>query len=450
MAYVSTPTFAQFRTQLAARLDDYNRVFWGDPELKRLTWESLRAWNAFAQFSRDTVAFTTVAGQVFYDLAQNPQLSASLGSKLMTTLKDQDLVLDMEYHLLEVPNNWSVSQVWDGTDMFTMDDLVRAVERRRNQFLLETGMMLTHSTPAGPTANGNGIVSLSDSIIDVRRVAFTDSVLSSTRVLDETDEWTATHFAAGWNGAPGNPLAWSEFQNPHVSLQLLPPNLNAGTLDLLTVNSPADLNVATGALLHIPDDFAWVIKWGALADLLGRDGQARDPNRAAYCEQRWQEGLLAAKFAASVNLIQLSSSFIGSQSLSDVDQFNPTWVNAAQATPTQSGMASWNMLWVSPPPTGGQTVTLDIVRNQPLPSADTDVLQIGREQVDAVLDYAVHLASFKMGGDEFMATGRGYENMVRLAMEHNKRLAAQAKGFRFMQDVAWKEFKQRPMKEEAA
>jgi len=51
----------------------------------------------------------------------------------------------------------------------------------------------------------------------------------------------------------------------------------------------------TGVTVPIPNDFAWYVKWGTMADMLKIQGQANDPIRAEYCEMRFQEGIELAK-----------------------------------------------------------------------------------------------------------------------------------------------------------
>ena len=70
--------------------------------------------------------------------------------------------------------------------------------------------------------------------------------------------------------------------------------------------------------------------------------------------------------------------------------------------------------------------TMDVIRNTPVPVLDADFLQIGREQLDSILDYAEHLAAFKMAGAEFAATVRQSNNFLLAAMQYNWRLAAAA------------------------
>jgi hypothetical protein len=51
-------------------------------------------------------------------------------------------------------------------------------------------------------------------------------------------------------------------------------------------------------------------------------------------------------------------------------------------------------------------------------------LQVNRGQIDPILDYAQHIASFKMGGAEFDGTTRLFENLISCAKTQNTRLDA--------------------------
>lgn len=414
-------TFGQSKTMLANRLDDPTKVYWLDDELGLYLKESLRTWNSMAAYWRVRSSFSTANATPFY------ALESTLPAGIFDfTVTDRDSVALMEYHLLEAVNNWGISTAWAGTDMFTMDDLQGALQRRRNQFLKDSGMVITHRTnPVVPSPVGR--VSLPDNIIDVRRVAWITPGSGLITPLYRGDEWELNSFLNGWPQNPTDPpFIYSSIAPPPITLQLGPPPLNPGTLDLLTVQSPADLDVTAGVAINVPDDFAWVPKWGALSDLLFREGQSNDPARAAYCEQRYQEGVLLARLMASVMTVQVNDVQVPVDSLDDFDKFNPSWQNVSTptSTPTNAAMAGYNMLALNPSPDGVYGITLDLVQKAPIPANDAAFVQIGREELDTILDYAEHIARFKEGGAEFQATVPMYNDFFRNAAVYNERLKA--------------------------
>ena len=411
-------TFSALKTQLANRLGDVSKIYWRDVELGLYVKESLRTWQAFSAFWRVRATFNTAAGTEFYDLP------AQMSSVLGYNLKDQDIVKDLQYHLLENADTDPAGSSWVGTEMFVLADLTAAIERRRNQFLAETGIVVTRSTPNMPPPPVSR-VPLADTTIDVRRVVWkrNDGTFSNCW---RSDEWELSAGALHWEVNPAVPYAYSILATPPLTLQVAPAPLDAATLDLLTVDTPAALDPTTGVLLNIPDNFAWVIKWGALADLLGKDGQARDPQRAAFCEQRYQLGVNLARQSAVIILCEIQGDTVLTEALEAIDAERPGWQGSATATPTDICIAGWNLIALRPVPDGIYSVTMDVAQNAPVPSADVDQVQLGREQLDAVLDYAEHLAAFKMGGAEFDATLRQAENFMRQATTYNERLAASA------------------------
>lgn len=457
-------TFAQAKTALAGRLGDPSKIFWKDGEIGRLINESTRTWNSIAQFYRDRCTFNTQNGIAFYDLTQssNPNLitgnggltSTSASAMLGYSITDQYLINDIQYHLIE-PVTTDFAAGWTGTEMFTMDDLVRAIERRRNLFLLLTGFHLSHSQVNYNPPLGDGRIALSDSTQLVRRVSWLNFDNEFTPLWRD-DEESANFLIPNWAINGEVPIAYSMIQSPPINIQTIPISDDIGTLDLITVDSPSNLNEITGTLLNIPDDFSWVVKFGALADLLGKDSQAYDPQRSAYCEQRFQEGVRFALAGGTINQVTLDGITIAPSDLADFDAFKPNWQNISVTTNEKIedlAIAGRNLIAVSPVPNAeSHSIQLDIVRNIPIPANDGDFIQVGREHFDAILDYATHLAMFKVGGAEFEGTATLANRAMSQAMYHNRQLRAEAKDYDIMQGYSNKEDEDRPrmIKEEAA
>jgi hypothetical protein len=425
MPYAHT-TFGTLKTDLALRLGDSGNVYWANAELGRYIVESLRTWNGLAAYWRDRGVFASVNAQPFYDLGS--VLAVQLG-RSVTDAQIETTILDSLLEPVTIP--------YAGTEQFTQADITAAMQKRRDQFLLETGSVLSHATQVSPITP-TGRFNLPDTTIDVRRAAFQDAGGTFTNLWRE-DEFAMTSYLPNWSVSPGNPQAYSLVVTPPVQLQIAPPPAMAGILDLVTVDTGAALNPAAGVALGVPEDFSWAIKWGALADLLGRDGPGRDPQRSAYCEKRWQEGVEVCRLTTSVLEAQIDGVPQSVDSLFDLDTFNGGWQSLAPQTPTIVAMAGLNLLVLAPPPNAPHSVTADILRNIPVPAVDADQVVVGREVLNVVLDYAEHLAAFKMGGTEFEATVGHYARLVRLAQQQNERWRAQAKLAEVLHDRARRE-----------
>jgi len=197
---------------------------------------------------------------------------------------------------------------------------------------------------------------------------------------------------------------------------LIPPPLDTGTLDLLTVDKgPAVDPSSPTAVLGVPDDWAWVVTYGALSCLLGRDGLAFDPMRAAYCDQRWTQGIALCAAASVVLTARVENQTRLITSFNDLDRYSRSW-QTQRAQPRMPALMGHNMLGLSPVPntpsaSPSYAITLDVVRNAPIPRALNQVVQIAPAYIDSVLDYAQHLALFKEGGAQLGAAMPLLESM---------------------------------------
>lgn len=422
-------TLNQAQSELAFRLDDQSNVFWSVPELTIYLQEALRTWQAVSGYWRNRFTFDLTLNINFYDLTQQAN------TLLAYTIKDSDLVSEMLYHLLEVQLSLGL---YVGTDMFSLVDFTNAIQNRRDQFLEETGMVLSVATSNWP-APGQGRAPLADTTIDVRRVAWFSGISQKWATVWRSSEFGARAFSPNWATSTADPpVEFSVAAEPPVTLQLIPPPANPGQVQLLTLNAGATLNPTVGVLLGIPDNFAWVVKWGALADILGKEGQAQDLPRAKYCEQRWREGIQIARIHTSVVNTLLNGVQQPTNALNSLDSFMPNWQNDVKGPPADAALASWNMFVVHPAPDalGPYSVALDVVQNAPVPLLGGDFVQLGREELDVVLDYAQHLCDFKRGGAEFLGTTGFYDRFLRLAGVYNERLRAAVDFFSPMADRA--------------
>lgn len=400
------------RTALGLRLQDSGNSYWGVAELNSFLVAALRTWQALTASYREQAEFASTAGGVYYDLVT--KLPVQYGY----TVTDTQLVTAIQNHLLE-----PVGIPWTGSNQFTLDQVTQAVQKRRDQFLRDTGMVVGRilgSIAATPPGNR---IQLPDTTIAVRRVVWrgADTIFVP---LYRTDEFGATGFSA-LTTTPGDPYSYSVAVTPPVSLAIYPPPLDSGGVQILAVLAGVDLNPGVGVLLGVPDDYSQYVMFGALADLLGADGQCRDPQRAVYCDSRYQEGVSVGKLFPSGLQAYINGQPVNIDSTSAFDAFSPNWQNGT-GTPEKLGFTGRNQVVLNPVADAIYAVSLDTVRNMPVPVVDIDFLQVGREYVTSILDYAQHLASFKMGGQEFQNTQAQYGRFIQAAGHVNLMLKAQS------------------------
>lgn len=410
-------TQAQALTALAERLGDQSNVYWVLPELRLYLAEALRTWQALTGWYRGPGNLTVTAGETWYDLST--ALSAT--NPLSYNVTDQYLVSLMLYQILE---NQLAGGAWAGTDQFDLAQIQNALQNRLNRFLGDTGCVVTLFDQTADITPPATRIKIQPTIIDLRRVAWTSATSGLTFVLWRANEWEMNSFQNGWIQNPSDPpQVYSMSVTPPVSIQVAPATTESGTLEMLAVTSGPTLDLAsTATLLDIPDDFTWGIKWGALADMLNQDAQAKDVDRAQYCEKRYQEAVQLARAFPSVLQARVNGVPVYISSIFDMDSFSTGWENSANSTPASVGLEGRNFLALSPPPIGGTTVAVDVAANMAIPASDSDFIQVPPDVLDVIIDYAQHIASWKMGGKEFMETIGLYQNFLIEAANYNERL----------------------------
>jgi hypothetical protein len=105
-----------------------------------------------------------------------------------------------------------------------------------------------------------------------------------------------------------------------------------------------------------------------------------------------------------------------------MDSFSAEWDSDPKSYPVIV-CAGIDLVARTPITSATNGVGLTVVGNAPLPVLDTDFVQVPQDIADAILDYAQHVASFKMGGSEFTDTAPLYNNFIQAASETNNRIS---------------------------
>jgi hypothetical protein len=419
-------TLSDAMAALGARL--INPLYYTQPELQFSIIQAIRMWQAATTVYRERATFNTSINTPFYDLTVQiptpiPPVGGGTTSRgLGLNVTDQDLFSEIAYHLLEPSSRTG----WIGSAQFTQDTVLKSLQRSRNQFLSDTAAVQSAFSIIGPNPPTSRI-SLPDKTIDIRRIAWIDTPGGLHYQIFRDDDFSATSFNPGWPQNPGIPQIYSSAVSPPTTIEVIPGPLNVGTLELVTVQNGPDLTLAGGGVvLGIPDDFAWAVKYGALAILFALDGTTLDPARAQYCRSLYQIGVELAKINPSVLMVRINDELIYTGSIFDMDTYMPGWEDKPGA-PIYSAMSGRNILAVGPIADAvGYGVTVDYVPNAPIPIQLGDFIQIGRESLDAVLGMAQCICAFKQGGDEFMSTIPYQKEFLRIAAVQNSKLAANA------------------------
>lgn len=409
MVYTTT-TWSDYRQKLSDHLDPL-KVFFSDngvhPEVGLLLVEALREWNCLVNKYKKRITLNLDPTALYYDLH-------TLGDFPMI-VTDQQIVMEMTHHLLEPEQALG----FGGTAMFTQDEIWGHLNRCRNQFLMDTGILLAVNSSL-PLIAGETLTSFSEGVIDCRRVVWRQPNGTKTH-LWRGDEFESDTSLAGWryNSHPF-PVAYSILRPQPLQLRIMPGSTTPGVVDVLATRIGAPMVPLFPTWIGVPDDLSWGIKWGVIGDLMSHEEQSRDPMRALYAKKRYEECVEIAKNRSIVTGAQIEGKWLPVGTMHDLDAAMPRWMNTT-GPPRVLGTNGYTLA-VGPIPDQPYKITLDIVESTTYDF--NGCVQLGLEEIDIVLEMAHHLGSFKQGGMEFQVSEELHKAFIEEAALVNSRIRA--------------------------
>ena len=403
-------TFGSAKQELALRLGDTQMVRWTDAELGAWLTESLRVWNCLTAYWAAPYTFT------YPSPAANWVASNGAGSPRQQTLTDTDVYTLIEYHLLEPPTGAS----WTGTNQYSITDLSQGCSRRRNEILQAASCNMVEQVIS--LVPNTYVAQMTDLALDVRRCRWVPAVNQGAPVtLQRGDTRSFQYFTPSFPQNRRRPLRWDVIGSPPEQITLDTQVPVPSTLQVLEVQGGQDFNPPGGLPLLIPDDWMWVLKFGAMADILSKEQEGKDIQRAEYCRKRYTEGL-----KLMVEMPWLLQGFVDgvavdTQAVAGADRFNYEWQSRSTAFP-EIVVGGIDLFALSPTPTGTTSVSMTLVGNAPIPANNAAFIEVARDVMDAILDESQHLALFHMGGQEFVASIDLHKSFVQAAGRQNSRL----------------------------
>lgn len=189
----------------------------------------------------------------------------------------------IQYHTLEPPDSGAT---WP-SGMWTQAEVVRYLNQRQDRLLRDTHLQvgLVDIT----VTQGDNLYDLPDDWIRTIRVVWMPDSGGSVE-LTSGDSWEADHGIPTWTYVEGPPKLY--YEEPTLNIRIAPLPDEAGALQVYYVPIGAQFD-GTGEIFTVPDEFVPTVKYGALADMLGKVGRGMDP-RAEYCNQRYALGVEVA------------------------------------------------------------------------------------------------------------------------------------------------------------
>jgi hypothetical protein len=398
--------FSQAVVALSQRLYDSGMVFTVDAEQKIYLRQALRMFNALTCTWKQDYAF-------------NPStpwnsLGSLTGSPRLRTLTDTDCYTQMEHMLLEPASGGT----WTGTPQFDIGTMASALQRCRDEVLKVSNcnQQLVANIPSAPNTRRTA---LPDNVIEVARVRFIPAVGYGNPVALYRDDTVAQEFyEPGFWQESGTPQTFMLSSEPPLAWNVdLAPNV-PGSYEAVELQSGTQFAPPASTLLNVPDDFMWVLIWGALADLLGRESEATDRQRSDYCLKRYLDGLTLLLKTPWIMLAKINGQAVTNVSIANADRYSPGWDLNSSAMPfiVTGGVDFFAC------PAGGNSIGLTVLGNAPVPVFDDDPVQVSRANWDTVLDLAQVLAGFKMGGEEFQDLQEVEQRAIQACAAENSRL----------------------------
>jgi hypothetical protein len=247
--------------------------------------------------------------------------------------------------------------------------------------------------------------------------------VATPSTLYREDGMAFEYFNNDYLQTSGTPMGWDVLSGPPLCLTFDAMASLPNTLDILAMLSGGIISPPAASPLLMPDDFSWVLKFGMTADMLRKESESTDHDRAQYCENRYSEGLRLMMEMPWLTQARINNVPCDTPSIAEADTCNYEWQSNPGAWPSivRGGI---DLFAVCPTIPAGSSVgvTLSLIGNAPIPNSDTSFVQVSRDVLDAVLDEAQHLAMFKCGGREFADSMPLHRSFIQAATETSSRL----------------------------
>lgn len=177
--------------------------------------------------------------------------------------------------------------------LWTAAEVLGYLNQRQNRFLKESSVVtatgyVLYSTPAY-------VADLPSDWIATIRCVWRDDATHSYTPMYNGDTQGVDWGSPAWRGTLGTPQVWSDSEEASPPrLRVLPAPAADGRVELVYV-ACADPCDGTGVVLTVPDEYTVSLRYGVLADMLGKQGRAFDAARAGYAETRFVEGITQAR-----------------------------------------------------------------------------------------------------------------------------------------------------------
>lgn len=432
-----------FRSLLSKKLGDTTNSFRTENELNDIINESLLTFGGASQSWKDQIQLPIDNTKQFYDITTDANVNQNLISFSLT----YQFILDRINSILFE----EIAELSPTSDITSLDEILKFCRNRVNQYQLRTGLVITKQNidmPAPPTNKKQ----INDEIINIIRVAFKDIADTSKLYVVKKEDEASLSFNSDFvfNTTIKIPKFYASVLGTLNEIFLYPPPANLGQLEILSANGiPAQANITLASIVPLPNNLVPYILFGVLADVFAKDGVGNDLSRAAYCEERWEEGVVIGNNYTSALVTYLNGKPISLDSIVDVDNNNYNWQNTI-GKPNLIGLAGFNLLAPNRIPDQAYSLLLNVITNAYLPIDDDDFIDIKPEYIETLLNYCVHLAMIKDGIAAIKATDSLRQEFLKVAISNNLRMMKRGQSVESIFKKSKRQEESEPTREEQA
>jgi len=412
----------ELRTKIRNKLAIGSENFWPDSEINSAIDEALLTFGAISNFWQEEIFINTQLKKRIYDLFTDNTNANTIAPSITV----QKIIDWLNTDLIE-----TLSTLNPINNLYSIDDWKLKLKAAYDQFQRETNLILTKTD--SNIGAGSSLIPLADEILDIIRVSFIYKNDNNDEVeifLNRADEKELAYFDSDSLSEQDLPIYYTSTFGLHNSINIYPiPTIN-GVLRLITVNGlEAELALQSDTIIPLPNNLVPYLKYGIERELFNEDGLLKDSGRYAYCNKRWQEGIMIGNNYNSVLIPKVNGVIVNIESMHQMDLYFDDSVTPSSVT-SSLGLAGFNIFETDNTPDNNvNSIALLCTQNAKLPVVDVDKIQLDKTYLNSLAEYCVHILQLKTGVYDLAATNDAYEQFIKTALNHNQRL--QLRGITF-------------------
>src|SRR5262245_6678849 len=196
---------------------------------------------------------------------------------------DRDLLSELQLTLIAPPDGGDTwpSLIWTQSEVY---DAVNAAIRA-----LARDVHLDVARAELPMLAGATILALPSDWLATASLVWRDAATLARTPLGPVDAFEGDLALPSWETALGLPLGYADLDGETLTLRLVPTPAADGLVELLYIRVPPPISgLPPGTDLPVAEEFTSGVKYAALSTLLRKVGRLLDPERASYCDRRYE------------------------------------------------------------------------------------------------------------------------------------------------------------------